>query len=115
MERLGQPMPSTIEFLEEGICLAREAAVHVHKGAPQQRHGEARIDRGRALCGQFFDRCEAQLDGSAYLAGDNFTIADITLMSVVWFSGWVEVDATDGRPALGNWYRQVSARPSARA
>jgi len=73
------------------------------------------VDRGRQRSEQLFDRVEQRLTDNAYLAGDVFTFADITLLATTDFAGWVDIVPSDGRPALGDWYRRVSARPSAAA
>lgn len=75
----------------------------------------ALVERGQLRIGQFFDRVEAQLAGSAWLAGEDFSFADITLLATVDFAGWVDVDAGQGRPALAAWHVRAAARPSARA
>jgi glutathione S-transferase len=73
------------------------------------------VERGRHRAEQFFDRVEGRLATNEYLAGEGFSIADITLLTVVDFATWVDLDATVSRPALGRWYQQVSARPTAAA
>jgi glutathione S-transferase len=73
----------------------------------------ALIERGGQLAAQFFDKIEGRLADSEFLAGAGFSIADITLLSVVEFATWVDLDATLDRPALGRWYQRVSARPAA--
>jgi glutathione S-transferase len=75
----------------------------------------ALVERGKLRAQQFFDRIEKQLSSCRYLAGDDFTVADITLLTVVDFATWVELDAAAGRPALAAWYKNISTRPSAGA
>ena len=71
------------------------------------------VERGRIRTKQFFDRVEGRLADNQYLGGDNFSVADITLLSIVEFATWVDIDATVSRPSTARWYQQVSARPSA--
>jgi len=73
------------------------------------------IERGRRRSEQFFNRTEEQLNESRYLAGDAFSFADISLLAAADFAGWVDINPTDGRPAVTRWYNEVNARPSARA
>jgi glutathione S-transferase len=73
------------------------------------------VQRGQIRVAQFFDRIEAQLQNNAYLAGENFSFADITLMATTEFADWVETHAYDTRPALKRWYEEVTQRPSANA
>jgi glutathione S-transferase len=75
----------------------------------------ALVERGAVRTGQFFDRVEQRLAASSCLAGDDFSLADITLLVTVDFAKWVEIDATHGRPAVADWYARVASRPSARA
>ena len=73
------------------------------------------IERGRKRSEQFFDRIEKRLLHSQFIAGDSFSIADITLVTIVDFSDWVELDVRASRPGLERWYQQVAARPSMNA
>jgi glutathione S-transferase len=75
----------------------------------------ALVNRGAARTEQFFDRVEARLRESPHLAGENFTLADITLLVTVDFARWVDIDATQGRPRTEGWYQRVATRPSAAA
>ena len=76
----------------------------------------ALVERGRARCDNFFDRIEQRLGDSPFLAGDAFSVADITLLVVVdAAANMVDIDAAASRPALGGWHQRVSSRPSAQA
>ncbi len=89
-----------------------------HRAFPGQADIEqipALIERGRIRAQQFLDRVETQLSSSAMLAGSSFSVADITLLALVDFTSWVDLDAGDGRPALTAWHRKVSTRTSAQA
>lgn len=48
-----------------------------------------------------------------YLAGDRFTVADITAMAGLAFADFVTIDIPDGCANLRAWRARVSARPSA--
>ena len=73
------------------------------------------IERGRQRTGQFFDRIEQQLLQHPYLAGGEFSFADISLLVTADFAGWVDIDPMQSRPSLRRWYERVAARPSANA
>ncbi len=73
------------------------------------------VERGRKRCEQFFDRIEQQLANRQYLADENFSVADITLLTVVDFATWVDIDAGASRPSIRRWHEEVSARPSSTA
>lgn len=75
----------------------------------------ALVDRGRRRSEQFFDRIELRLQESNWLAGGSYSFADISLLAMTDFAGWVELDPPAGRPALAAWYERANARPSARA
>jgi glutathione S-transferase len=73
------------------------------------------IERGRQSTEKFFDRIEQRLTQVPYLAGAEFSLADISLLSVTDFALWVRINPRMSRPALARWYKLVSARPSASA
>ena len=75
----------------------------------------ALIQRGHARAGQFFTRVNKRLSDTPYLAGQSFTVADITLLTLVDFARWVDLDACDQRSGLTDWYKRVSTRNSAKA
>lgn len=62
-----------------------------------------------------FTWLESELDGRAYLAGDNYTVADITAQcAVLMAKAVVGVRITDEQPNLTGWWERVSSRPTAR-
>lgn len=75
----------------------------------------ALAERGRQGLLRFFDRLEANLSTSEYIAGNVYTIADITGLCVVDFAAWVKIRPGDSHPNIRRWYGSVSTRPSAAA
>ena len=73
------------------------------------------IERGIERTHQFFDRINNRLESSRYLAGDNYTLADISLLAVTDFATWIKIMPQDNRAALARWYSEIAARPSAQA
>ncbi len=71
--------------------------------------------RGRARIGHFFEMLDGRLSECDFVAGDRFTIADITAMVTIDFASRVEVTPPGTLTALKAWYERVSARPSAAA
>jgi len=71
------------------------------------------INRGRVEA--MLDRLDQRLAGAPYVAGDRFTIADITALCTVDFMRVARFAIGPKRPALARWHEGVSARPSARA
>lgn len=60
-----------------------------------------------------FDRLEALLgDGRAFLVGDRFGLADLSMSFPVSFAAFFGVPPAAGHPALAAWLARVSARPS---
>ncbi len=75
----------------------------------------ALIERGRQTLGRFFVGLENYLEHDAFVAGELFTMADITALCAIDFAAWVHVSIPpDHRRALA-WYDKVSSRPSASA
>ncbi|HTZ80990.1 MAG TPA: glutathione S-transferase [Stellaceae bacterium] len=75
----------------------------------------ALAERGRGRVGQFFRRLDARLAESAHVAGERFTIADITAFLSVEFARWAKLLVADDQVHLKRWQAAVAARPSARA
>lgn len=57
---------------------------------------------------------DAHLAASQFLAGDYFSIADITLATAYDFLRRVKLDLPFDLPGVSRWYAEVSARPSFR-
>ena len=72
-------------------------------------------ERGRRRVIHFFHRLNGQLVDHRYVAGDNFSIADIAALVVVDFAAWIKLPVPDDVEHLRRWYDEVSARPSAAA
>ena len=75
----------------------------------------ALVPRGKLRAQRFFDRIDRQLQETPFMAGKEFSVADITLLVTTDVAKWVDVDALGGRAALSEWYAQISSRPSAAA
>lgn len=72
-------------------------------------------ERGRQRVQRFFHRLDRQLADHRFVAGDNFSIADISALVLVDFARWVKLEIPDDATHLARWYGEVSARPSAAA
>lgn len=75
----------------------------------------ALVERGKASLDRFFERIDARLAGSRYLAGDAFTIADITAFVAIQTAKRVEVEPPQSCAHVQRWLGEVAARPSAGA
>jgi glutathione S-transferase len=58
---------------------------------------------------------DAELAGRPFVAGDRYTIADVTLLVAIDFGRVVDVRIAPEQKHLARWHEAVSARPSARA
>ena len=74
------------------------------------------VTRGKTLMSNFFTRLEEELNQAPYIAGEEFSIADITALCTLDFATTsARIPFPITYPALQHWYRTVSARPSAKA
>jgi glutathione S-transferase len=75
----------------------------------------ALAERGRARLGKFFGMMNACLADREFVAGQQYSIADITALVTVDFAGWIKLRIPDDCSHLRRWYDTVAARPSAKA
>lgn len=110
-----------IEF--EGLMaiaeLLRNSSPHMKDRAMTGPHNIEQIpelaERGRLRLGHFYDVLETQLKSNAFVAGNDFTLADISALVMVDFAGWVKAVPDDTYKAIWDWHKKVSTRPSAKA
>ncbi len=76
---------------------------------PRKEWGEDNI---RSAFG-FLKLLDGHLAESTYLAGENFSIADITMLTTLDFAKVVEIRLNDKYQNIQRWYGLVSARDSA--
>ncbi len=72
-------------------------------------------ERGQQRVQQFFERINLRLAENEFLAGERFTIADITALAVVDFAARLKIYFDEDAADVRRWYASVSARPSASA
>jgi len=75
----------------------------------------ALVERGRRRVAHFFQVFDAQLAGRSYVAGERYSVADITTLCSIDFAKMAKIDIPRECTDLRRWYETVSARPSARA
>ncbi len=68
--------------------------------------------RGLARLQQFFVALDAQLAGHEFVAGEHFSIADITAVVAVDFARVVKVKPGDAHPHLQRWRAALAGRAS---
>ena len=69
-------------------------------------------ERGLARGAEFFEMLDQRLGDSEYLAGDRFSLADITGLVVVDFAGWVKLGPADDHHNTKRWHEALSKRAS---
>ena len=89
------------------------------RGLPGMASGVPQIpalaERGRATFARFIERTDAHLANSQFLAGDRFSIADITLYIAIDFSKRGELEVPAACSNMLRWQSEIAARPSASA
>jgi glutathione S-transferase len=75
----------------------------------------ALVERGKARVGRFFTALNERLSESEYVAGDQYTMADITAQVSVDFAAWIKLLPGDDHTHLRRWHERVSQRGSAGA
>jgi glutathione S-transferase len=70
-------------------------------------------ERGLARTQRFFDLLEERLSESPYLAGEEFTLADISAFVFVEFARVIKQRIPEGNAASLAWYAAIKSRPSA--
>ena len=76
----------------------------------------ALADRGRQRAETFFDRLEARLANSRFIASERFTYADIAGFVYLGFAvRSLGSDPSETRPELKRWSEDVAARPAIKA
>ena len=69
-------------------------------------------ERGVMKLGWFFKTLNYQLSANEYIAGDHYSMADITATVLVDFASWVKVVPQDDQTALLAWHARMKARPN---
>ena len=71
--------------------------------------------RGRQRVDRFMLRMNDRLADNACLAGDFYSMADISALVFVDFAAWIKMPLPSNADNLKRWYADVSKRPSAAA
>jgi glutathione S-transferase len=72
----------------------------------------ALVERGQGRLRRFFDKFEQQLTANRYVAGERFSVADITTLCTIDFAKWCQLEIPQRCRSIKRWYGEVSARPS---
>ena len=71
-------------------------------------------ERGKTRVQLFLDRMDAMIGDKPFVAGDNYSVADIDLLILVDFAGWLKMSIPEDAANAQRWYESVSSRPSAK-
>jgi glutathione S-transferase len=73
-------------------------------------------ERSKLRVKNFFADLDARLSEVPFVAGDRYSVADITALATIDFAaGALKLPIPDEQAALRRWHEKVSARPSAKA
>lgn len=66
------------------------------------------VERGHTQINYILPQLDAHLANSTWLAGDNFSVADIDLFVAIGFLGWIKESVPESCPHLQAWYERAS-------
>ena len=76
---------------------------------------ESLVERGMNSIQRFYDRLNEMLSANTYIAGEEFTIADITALCAVDFAQLAKISIPENHANTLRWYQKVSSRSSTSA
>ena len=100
-----------------GDCLRNSSEAFKDKAVPDPRVTQQipeLAERGRMLANRFLDDINNKLKNSEYVAGNQFSMADINLFVLLDFASWIKVIPNDNHVNLIKWKEEVSSRESAK-
>jgi glutathione S-transferase len=98
-------------FMQVGMCFQHSTAYFKDRMTPIKAYGE--VAGKNAL--DFLRILDTRLGQSAFIAGDKYSIADITALCAIDFARVVKIRISDEQLNLQRWYQAVSSRASAQA
>lgn len=72
----------------------------------------ALVERGLRQGGLFMDALDQRLQQQAFVAGDFFSMADISAWVMLNFAQWVKLSIPEQATALRDWHEKLNARPA---
>jgi glutathione S-transferase len=98
-------------MLQVGMCFQHTTGYFKDRMVPVPEYGkEAGINAAK-----YFNILERRLSVTPFIAGDAFSIADITALCAIDFARVVGIRIKDEQENLQRWYENVSSRESAKA
>jgi glutathione S-transferase len=102
---------ATISMFQVGMCFQHTTGYFKDRMVPVPEYGkEAGISASK-----YFNILERRLELNEFIAGDTFSIADITALCAIDFARVVDIRIKDEQTNLQRWYDNVSSRASAKA
>ncbi len=87
---------------------------HAVTGKHQHAQIPELVDRGRARAEQFMQWLNSQLQDREFVAGNSFTVVDITAFITIEFAKWIKLSPLPEYENLHRWHQSVAERDSAR-
>jgi len=95
-------------FMQVGMCFQHTTGYFKDRMNPIKEYGvEAGINASK-----FLNVINRQLESNEFVAGDTFSIADITTVCSIDFARVVDIRMSDEHLALQQWYKRINLRPS---
>ncbi len=69
----------------------------------------ALVDRGKIRLEAFWPVVDEQLGKTSWIAGDNFSLADIDMYCIVEFAGWIKEGIPEGCANISAWHERAAA------
>lgn len=79
---------------------------HSHQQIPEL------VEQGRKRVEEVFTWMDEHLHDQEFIAGDRFTLADITAVVMVDFAKWIKLQPSAEQKNLCRWHQSVSERSS---
>ena len=98
-------------FMQVGMCFQHTTGYFKDRMTPVPEFGTV---AGKTAQG-YLKLLERRLSESEFIAGETFSIADITCLCAIDFARVVKITIDEEQTNLQRWYQQINSRPSARA
>ena len=98
-------------FMQVGMCFQHSTGYFKDRMTPVKEFG----DVSGQNASKFLKLLDRRLSENEFIAGDKFSIADITALCSIDFARVVDIRINDEFLNLQRWYDAVSQRPSAKA
>ncbi len=103
-----------VEFtlmMQIGMCFQHTTGYFKDRMVPVPEFG---VEAGK-IAANYLNILDKRLATSPFIAGESFTIADITALCAIDFGRVVKIRLQDSQVNLLRWYQDVSSRPSVKA